>query len=58
MTCRARPVNLAVSIYPLDATGKFADCVPIKLGKVSMKNIQVFDDRYQGDRAIFSEMDR
>jgi multidrug efflux pump subunit AcrA (membrane-fusion protein) len=45
-----------ISVYKLDADGKYASRVTIKAGKVSLTNLQVLDGLKAGDRIITSEI--
>lgn len=57
-----RPVfgqsGTTVRIFKLDAKGEMATQVNVKLGKASMKEIQILDGLKEGDRVILSDMSR
>jgi len=55
-----RPVfgqpNSAANIFRLDADGKNASRVPVKLGHASVSNIEVLEGLKPGDQVILSDM--
>jgi len=55
-----RPVfgqpNSTISIFKIDADGKGASRVPVKLGRTSVNTIEVLDGLKVGDRVILSDM--
>lgn len=47
--------NATVSVYKLESSGRYADRVTIRVGKVSVNHVQVLDGLTAGDRIITSE---
>jgi RND family efflux transporter MFP subunit len=50
--------NSTISLFKLDADGKEAARVPVKVGRESVNSIQVFDGLHEGDTVILSDMSR
>jgi HlyD family secretion protein len=50
--------NSTISLFKLDAAGKEASRVPVKVGRESVNSIQVFDGLHEGDTVILSDMSR
>ncbi len=50
--------NSTISLFRLDATGKYAVRVPVKVGRASVNAIQVLDGLQAGDTVILSDMSR
>jgi HlyD family secretion protein len=50
--------NSTVSLFKLDADGKEAARVPVKVGRESVNSIQVFEGLREGDTVILSDMSR
>jgi RND family efflux transporter MFP subunit len=50
--------NSTISLFKLDADGKEAERVPVKVGRESVNSIQVFDGLREGDTVILSDMSR
>src|ERR1700681_3316357 len=50
--------NSTISLFKLDADGKEATRVPVKVGRASVSLIQVFDGLREGDTVILSDMSR
>ncbi len=50
--------NSTISLFKLDADGKEADRVPVKVGRESVNSIQVFEGLHEGDTVILSDMSR
>src|SRR5271154_6786503 len=50
--------NSTISLFKLDADGKEASRVPVKVGRESVNSIQVFDGLHEGDIVILSDMSR
>jgi HlyD family secretion protein len=48
--------DAVVSVYKLDADGRYAHQVTIKVGKISVNHVQVLDGLVPGDRIITSEI--
>ncbi|HEX7153200.1 MAG TPA: efflux RND transporter periplasmic adaptor subunit [Thermoanaerobaculia bacterium] len=48
--------NAAMTVYKLDADGRYATRVPIKAGKLSVNHVQVLSGLKAGDRIITSEI--
>jgi len=48
--------NAAISVYKLEPSGRYADRVGIRIGKVSVNEVQVLDGLAPGDRIITSEI--
>jgi HlyD family secretion protein len=50
--------NSTISLFKLDADGKEATRVPVKVGSESVNSIQVFEGLREGDTVILSDMSR
>ncbi len=50
--------NSTVSLFKLDADGKEAMRVPVKVGRESVNSIQIFEGLHEGDTVILSDMSR
>jgi HlyD family secretion protein len=50
--------NSTISLFKLDADGKEATRVPVKVGRESVNSIQVFEGLREGDTVILSDMSR
>jgi HlyD family secretion protein len=50
--------NSTISLFKLDADGKEAVRVPVKVGRESVNSIQVFEGLHEGDTVILSDMSR
>ena len=50
--------NSTISLFKLDANGRDAVRVPVKVGRESVNSIQVFDGLHEGDTVILSDMSR
>jgi HlyD family secretion protein len=50
--------NSTISLFKLDADGKEAVRVPVKVGRESVNSIQVFEGLREGDTVILSDMSR
>jgi HlyD family secretion protein len=50
--------NSTISLFKLDADGKEASRVPVKVGRESVNSIQVFEGLREGDTVILSDMSR
>jgi RND family efflux transporter MFP subunit len=50
--------NSTISLFKLDADGKEALRVPVKVGRESVNSIQVFEGLHEGDTVILSDMSR
>jgi HlyD family secretion protein len=50
--------NGTISLFKLDADGKEAARVPVKVGRESVNSIQVFEGLREGDTVILSDMSR
>jgi len=50
--------NTTLSLFRLDADGKTATRVPVKVGRASVESIQVIEGLKQGDVVILSDMSR
>jgi multidrug efflux pump subunit AcrA (membrane-fusion protein) len=50
--------NSTISLFKLDADGKGAVRVPVKVGRASVNSIQILDGLKQGDVVILSDMAR
>jgi multidrug efflux pump subunit AcrA (membrane-fusion protein) len=50
--------NSTISLFKLDADGKEAMRVPVKVGRESVNSIQVFEGLHEGDTVILSDMSR
>ena len=47
-----------ISLFKLDADGKEASRVPVKVGRESVNSIQIFEGLHEGDTVILSDMSR
>jgi multidrug resistance efflux pump len=50
--------NSTISLFKLDADGKEAARVPVKVGRESVNSIQIFEGLREGDTVILSDMSR
>jgi len=50
--------NSTISLFKLDASGKEAERVPVKVGRESVNSIQVLEGIREGDTVILSDMSR
>ena len=50
--------NSTISLFKLDADGKEAMRVPVKVGRESVNSIQVYEGLHEGDTVILSDMSR
>ena len=50
--------NSTISLFKLDADGKDAARVPVKVGRESVNSIQIFEGLHEGDTVILSDMSR
>jgi HlyD family secretion protein len=50
--------NSTISLFKLDADGKTAVRVPVKVGRASVNSIQVLEGLHDGDTVILSDMSR
>ena len=50
--------NSTISLFKLDADGKEAARVPVKVGRESVNSIQVLEGLHEGDTVILSDMSR
>ena len=50
--------NSTISLFKLDADGKEATRVPVKVGRESVNSIQIFEGLREGDMVILSDMSR
>jgi len=50
--------NSTISLFKLDADGKEAVRVPVKVGRESVNSIQIFEGLHEGDAVILSDMSR
>jgi hypothetical protein len=50
--------NSTISLFKLDADGKGAVRVPVKVGRASVNSIQVIEGLHEGDAVILSDMSR
>lgn len=50
--------NSTLSMFRIDADGKTATRVPVKVGRASVENIQVLEGLREGDTVILSDMSR
>ena len=50
--------NSTISLFKLDADGKEAERVPVKVGRESVNSIQVYEGLHEGDTVILSDMSR
>jgi multidrug resistance efflux pump len=55
-----RPVyaqaDRTISLFKLDSTGQFAGRIPVKVGKVSVNEIEILEGLREGDQVILSDM--
>ena len=47
-----------ISLFKLDANGKYATRVPVKVGRASVNEIQILGGLHEGDTVILSDMSR
>jgi len=50
--------NSTISLFKLDASGKYATRVPVKVGRASVNEIQILGGLTAGDTVILSDMSR
>jgi HlyD family secretion protein len=50
--------NSTISLFRLDADGKGAVRVPVKVGRASVNSIQILEGLHEGDTVILSDMSR
>jgi HlyD family secretion protein len=50
--------NSTISLFKLDAQGREATRVPVKVGRESVNSIQIFEGLHEGDTVILSDMSR
>ena len=50
--------NSTISLFKLDADGKGAARVPVKVGRASVNSIQLLEGLHEGDTVILSDMSR
>jgi HlyD family secretion protein len=50
--------NSTLSLFKVDPDGKYAERVPVKVGRASVNTIQVLDGLKDGDTVILSDMSR
>jgi multidrug efflux pump subunit AcrA (membrane-fusion protein) len=50
--------NSTLSLFKVDADGKGATRVPVKVGRASVNSIQVIEGLKEGDTVILSDMSR
>ena len=50
--------NSTISLFKLDADGKGAVRVPVKVGRASVNSIQIIEGLHEGDTVILSDMSR
>jgi HlyD family secretion protein len=50
--------NSTISLFKLDADGKEASRVPVKVGRESVNSIQILEGLHEGDTVILSDMSR
>jgi HlyD family secretion protein len=50
--------NSTITLFKLDADGKDAERVPVKVGRESVNSIQIFEGLHEGDTVILSDMSR
>jgi multidrug efflux pump subunit AcrA (membrane-fusion protein) len=50
--------NSTISLFKLDAEGKGAVRVPVKVGRASVNSIQIIEGLHEGDTVILSDMSR
>lgn len=50
--------NSTISLFKLDANGRDATRVPVKVGRASVNSIQVIEGLHEGDTVVLSDMSR
>jgi HlyD family secretion protein len=50
--------NSTISLFKLDAEGKGASRIPVKVGRASVNSIQLLEGLHEGDTVILSDMSR
>ena len=50
--------NSTISLFKLDAEGRGAVRVPVKVGRASVNSIQIIEGLHEGDTVILSDMSR
>jgi len=50
--------NSTISLFKVDADGKGAIRVPVKVGRASVNSIQIYEGLHEGDTVILSDMSR
>src|ERR1700736_1776604 len=50
--------NSTISLFKMDAQGREATRVPVKVGRESVNSIQIFEGLHEGDTVILSDMSR
>src|ERR1700719_319217 len=50
--------NSTISLFKLDAEGKGAIRIPVKVGRASVNSIQIIEGLHEGDSVILSDMSR
>lgn len=50
--------NSTISLFRLDANGRDATRVPVKVGRASVNSIQVMEGLHEGDTVVLSDMSR
>jgi len=50
--------NSTISLFKLDASGRYATRVPVKVGRASVNEIQILSGLQEGDTVILSDMSR
>src|SRR3984893_1789820 len=50
--------NSTISLFKLEADGKEAMRIPVKVGRESVNSIQIFEGLHEGDTVILSDMSR
>jgi multidrug efflux pump subunit AcrA (membrane-fusion protein) len=50
--------NSTLSLFKVDADGRSAERVPVKVGRASVNEIQVLEGLKEGDTVILSDMSR
>jgi multidrug resistance efflux pump len=50
--------NSTISLFKLDPSGNYATRVPVKVGRASVNEIQIFSGLKEGDTVILSDMSR
>lgn len=50
--------NSTISLFRLDANGRDANRVPVKVGRASVNSIQVIEGLHEGDTVVLSDMSR